>query len=68
MIVPISLISFCFIFLVRKVTAKKCRSGSNSAGPGSDNAGPGSDNAGPEAIMQAPEVKMQVLGSNNAGP
>ena len=45
---------------------KKCRSGSNNAGPGSDNTGPGSDNAGPEAIMQDPVEKIQVLGSNNA--
>ena len=67
-ICPGSFPSICFIFLDGKVTVKKCRSGSNNAGLGSDNAGPGSDNAGPEAIMQVPEEKMQVLGSNNAGP
>ena len=31
-------------------------------------AGQGSENAGLESIMQVPELKMQVLGSNNAGP
>ena len=34
----------------------------------SHNAGPGSESAGPKAIMKVSEVKMQVLGSNNAGP
>ena len=44
------------------------KSGSNQASPGRDNVGPGGDNSGQEAIIQVPEVKMQVLGSNNAGP
>ena len=43
-------------------------SGSNNAGPISDNAGARAENAGPEAIMKVQEVKMQVIGSNNAGP
>ena len=59
--------SVIIIFQDGKVTVKKCRSGSNNAGPGNDNAGPGSDNTGLEAIMQVPEEKMQVLRSNNTG-
>ena len=35
---------------------------------GSNDTGPESDNTGPEAILEVPEEKMQVLGSNNAGP
>ena len=53
---------------IRFISFRSCRSRSNNAVPGSDNAGPGSKNAGPEAIMHVPEVKMQVLGSNYAGP